>query len=457
MPFQFKVGRFQLPVSADASTTSYTGVGFQPKALFLSAASVNTNTFEGDTQYQWGFASSVADQRSMGWSQSDGAGVSDTQSVTCDTDIWSDGYAGLVGNMELQSFDSDGFTLNIPSNRGNQWNIGYLALGGDDLAGAKAGTFITPSSTGLHAVTGVGFIPDFVLLLMTGQIAADENTTDFIGSESFGCFNGVGEQACCSFGAEDNISTMDTARYQRTDKCLAYVDDCDVSLITHEAEFSTMDSDGFTLNFTTANESCVGNGGPGPGGGFLEMLVYYLAIKGPQTKIGSFTSPTAGTIPVSQSITGVGFTPQALIDWSVGKTAGTSIVAHSRYAVGGANNSTSRWCNWSAMEDATGNAVTAKRADSNKIMRISTAVASAGSSTTQALADFSSFDSDGFTLNWTVIDAANAYEIIYLAFADALAPPPITSRADSTSNQFQTFTELSSTNAESEGADTIHY
>ena len=418
MPFQFKVGRFQLPADAGASTPTVTGVGFQPKAIFLSASSLNTNTFEGDTNYQWGFASSVADQRSMGWSQVDANGVSNTMSVTCDTDIWSDAKGSLVGNMELQSFDSDGFTLNIPSNRGDQWNIGYLALGGDDLTNAKVGSFFTPSATGLHAVTGVGFIPDFVMLLNTGQTVEDINSTAFIGSESFGCFNGIGEQACCSFAAEDNISTMDTARYQRTDKCLAYIDDCDVSSISTEAEFSTMDTDGFTLNFTTVGNIC---------GELFNTIVFYLAIKGPQTKIGSFASPTVGTPPVSQAVTGTGFVPQALIMWSVGKTAGTSIVDHCRYAIGGTSDTSNRWCNWSAFEDATGNAVTAKRADDNNVMRISTATASAGSSITQALADISSFDSDGFSLSWNPIDTSNAYEIIYLAFADALAPPPITS------------------------------
>lgn len=425
MVFSFKVGRFQLPADAGASTTSYSGVGFQPAAIFYSASSLNTNTFEADTNYQWGFASSVSDQRSMGWHQQDNTAVSNTQSVTCDTDVWSDAKGTLVGNMELQSFDNDGFTLNIPSNRGDQWNVGYMAWGGDDLAGAKAGTFITPSTTGLKSVTGVGFIPDFVLLLMTGTDAS--NDTDFVGSESFGCFNGVGEQGCCSFAGEDNISTMDTARYQRADKCLAYVDDCDVSVITHEAEFSTMDSDGFTLNFTTAGESCPGTGGPGAGGGFPNMIVYYLALKGPQSKIGSFESPTAGTAPVSQSVTGVGFQPKAAVMWTVGKTSGTSIVSNCRYSVGGVSDSSNQWCNWAGFGDNTANAVTAKRADDNRLIRISTENATAGSTTTQALADFTSFDSDGFTLNWSVKDASNAYQCIYFAFTDAQAPPPITS------------------------------
>lgn len=428
MPFQFKTGRVLSPQIS--GNVSYSGVGFKPKAMFFMAtAQLPENQFNADAIYQFGFASDsdLSKQRGFGWNQQDGDGVSLLSTLLGNSGCWSDAIGLSTNEFRVQSFDSDGFTLHRPTTFGIHYQLGYLALGGDDLAAANVGTFLLPSSSGPLSVNGVGFVPDFVMMVATNALQSEINKTDFIdiGGSSFGCFNGIGEQGTCSFTAQNNVSTMDTSRLQRTDKCLVHISPCSPSTVTHEAEFDTMDTDGFTLDFTTAGTVCGTTSG---------RVVFYLAIQGPQTKIGSFETPTSGVLPVSQSVSGVGFVPRSLIQWSVGSTSGTSIVDHCRFTMGGASAADSRWCSWSAFEDNTGNAVTANRSDDNKVMRISTATAAAGSSTTQALADFSSFDGDGYTLSWSAYNSGAAYQVIYMAFADAQAPPPITSVVSSVNN-----------------------
>lgn len=125
------------------------------------------------------------------------------------------------------------------------------------------------------------------------------------------------------------------------------------------------------------------------------------------TKVGSFQKTTSGA-PASQAITGVGFQPKALIlflngptalntftddhYWSMGLTSGAS----ASYAIGGS----------SQHNVATANRSQRYAAKALTIVKYGEVL--------QAECDLTSFDSDGFTLNWTTNDA-NAYQIGYVA------------------------------------------
>lgn len=418
MVFLFHSGTFQGLDEDITGDLVVTGVGFTPKLLIMSATSHDVNIFDASGNMNFGFASSndTSKQRALGMNTNDSESAGTVNHFWHPTCIWTEDFPGGIPGpnvvCELKSFDSDGFTLNYVLNFSSTANtkIGYLALGGDDMSSTNVGHFTAPSSTGDFSVNGVGFLPDFVLLA-TSNSTQDATNTAGDGSFSLGAFNGVGEQFTTAFISENNADPTDTARYQRTDKCLAIFNVSNAAALTHEATFVGMDADGFTINFSTASTA--------------NKRVAYAAFKGPATKIGSFTSPTAGTLPVSQSVTGAGLDPKSLILLSVGGTTSSAIQSHNRWCIGGGDNSINRYSNWIGDKDNVGTTVVASRFDNNQIMRVSTEAASAGSTTTDALADLSMLDTDGFTLNWSVIDTGNAYEIIYLAFADAEAPPPI--------------------------------
>lgn len=409
MVLQFKTTTFNKTTGTGNKVVA--GVGFTPKVVILTcdfATNAQVNTFVGDSMLMVGFAvdTTAANQRSTNVWSGDGLGTSDIDAAFHASSCFSvNDDTGFYMTGTLTVLDIDGFTLNFTANPSANL-AGYIAMGGDDITNTHTDHFSTPSITGDFDVTGVGFKPDFVMLAGSNQTA--DNAFASKGGMCFGAFNSDGQQAFMAHVEEDSAATSDTARYQRTDKCLAMFSETDTATLTHEATFVSMDNDGFTINFSTASVA--------------NKRISYLAIKGIQTKIGSFTSPTVGTAPVSQEVTGVGFTPRGLIFMTDGNTATTSIAAHARWCVGSANSSTDEQSNWGGDEDNNATAtVCAQRHDNNACIRVSDEAGSAGSTTTQALADFTSLDENGFTLNWSVKDASNAYQVIYVAFGDTPA------------------------------------
>lgn len=124
-------------------------------------------------------------------------------------------------------------------------------------------------------------------------------------------------------------------------------------------------------------------------------------------KIGSFAK-SVDAAPVAQAITDVGFTPKALILWTVGATTANSYGAGIRSAFG-VSDGTDSGCVASAQDDATANTNTAKRTSTKAICIIN------GDGTVEAEASIA-FTASGFTLTWST-NNATAYIINYQAFA----------------------------------------
>lgn len=403
MVLSFKTGNFNKQTTTGNQVI--TGVGFQPKGIILWGISDGAlNTFMSQLGFFIGFAAdtTAANQRSMSVWSSDG-GTSDIDANWHLSSIWTDNNGtSLVDQGAISAVSTDGFTVNWSLNGFNARHIMYACIGGADITNTKVGHFLTPGVTGNSSVTGIGFKPDYVIMFFPNQTS--DNVVNAVGSYGMGCFNTQGEQATFACMTMHNASPTDTARYQRTNKCLALFSSTSSTTLTHEATVVSMDVDGFTLNYTTASVA--------------NKRVAYMAIKGGKCKISSFTSPITGAVPVSQSTTTVGFQPRGMMYMTVGNVASTAINTHDRFCVGAANSSTNESLAWAGDQDAaTGSTVAAIKND-NACIRISDEAATASSTTTQGLADFSAFVSNGFTLSWSTHDT-NAYEIIYLAFGDA--------------------------------------
>ena len=125
---------------------------------------------------------------------------------------------------------------------------------------------------------------------------------------------------------------------------------------------------------------------------------------GLQVKVGTFTAKTStGT----QAVTGVGFRPKALIVYATLQT-GTGFAAHDRALFGFSDGRSNRCVAW-ASDDAVATSNCGRLLDVNLVAALTD-----GTPTTGVKASVVSFDSDGFTLNYSV-GAGSAWVIHYVA------------------------------------------
>lgn len=223
---------------------SFTGVGFQPECLFLLHAHERTWNVEDASRVNlsFGVATSSSDQWSVDLVSFSGVNPSDDSSTLYTTriDPWANG--------SLSSFDADGFTINW-TNSGAGVNMAYLALA-DSAAGTtfKAGNETQKTSTGTKATSGVGLAPGSVLFAgickaTTGSVQSDDYLT-------IGSYDGSSSQ-CAWQGSTDGLGTTNTASRNSTSIVLSH--STPASTTNAEASVSSLDSDGFTLNWSTAD------------------------------------------------------------------------------------------------------------------------------------------------------------------------------------------------------------
>ena len=112
---------------------------------------------------------------------------------------------------------------------------------------ASVGTSTSPTSTGTKAVTGVGFEPKVVIPFGVPNTSSGAVGTSLGG---LGCSDGT-NQAAISLGSANGITTSQTFRRHTNAKSFTWT--VNSSTVGEEAALSSFDSDGFTLNWTTAS------------------------------------------------------------------------------------------------------------------------------------------------------------------------------------------------------------
>lgn len=117
-------------------------------------------------------------------------------------------------------------------------------------------------------------------------------------------------------------------------------------------------------------------------------------------KVGSFTKSTGGA-PASQAITGVGFQPEALILWSVSGVASGTWKASYVQSFGFSSSATDVGSSAAVAVDNVATTNTSRRFAAKAFTQV------AGSEAARAECDLTSFDADGFTLNWTTNNATD--------------------------------------------------
>lgn len=246
---------------------------------------------------------------------------------------------------------------------------------------AKAGSFVGSGSTGNQSVTGVGFQPA-VVLFWWNLLASDTNGVDF----ALGMGVGISSSARRAVGnySSDAQATSANAAWNQSTTCIYAPSG------SPRADFVSMDSDGFTVNWVTATAT----------------VINYLALGGTDLTNVKSGAIAAKTTTGNQAYTGIGFQPTALILFA-GKFSTDPLDQSTNGAamIGFATSSSERGCiAWRNKNGA--NPQVAKHRQSKAKVAIS--VTDAGVFTE---ADFVSFDSDGFTLNFTT--AGGSADVVY--------------------------------------------
>ncbi|HEX2271978.1 MAG TPA: hypothetical protein VHH35_20715, partial [Pyrinomonadaceae bacterium] len=254
-------------------------------------------------------------------------------------------------------------TTTIKAITGN-WGGG----GGGGTLLAKAGSFGGSGSTGNQSITGIGFQPKVVLFQYNMATSDGSHGDSVIG---FGVGISSSERRVSGDYSVNNSATSNHAAWNQTTSCIYTPSG------SSRADFVSMDADGFTINWVNSGS----------------MLVQYLALGGDGLTNVKAGTAAAKTTTGNESYTGVGFQPTALIVFA-GKfsTSPLDQSVNGSGLFGFATSSSARgmvsWRNQTSI-----NPQAAKHRQSTQRLVSTT--------TTFTEADFVSFDSDGFTLNYT--------------------------------------------------------
>jgi len=383
------VGSFTKSTSAaPVSQVVPHSLGETPDLVILFTSGETDSTPSGDAYFGFG-ASDGSSEYAIAIASDNGVGTSNTSRriATKAISIVSWGES-TVAEADLTAWDADDFTLNWTTNDSTAMIVHYIAIGGTGIS-ASVDNWTMPTSTGNQSVTGVGFQPDVVIHALMGIHTNSPSSSTQNAEFGLGVMDATGDQWCIAVDAWDGEDTTRCARIQRSDRCILSVTP-DAALGV-SAQFVSMDSNGFTVDFVDI---------------FNAAQVFSISIAGVNAEAGTFDKITSGS---SQEVNGVLFQPDFLLLASWQRTSSSSGQDHARIGIG-VSDGTDEGCAGVQDEDNSGTADCDRFDRTDKVF----AVLDSDSQSPSALADLSSFDADGFTLNWST-NSATATQLCYLA------------------------------------------
>jgi peptidase C25-like protein len=230
-----------------------TGVGFRPAVVFHANAGVQQVAAAPSTMANAvlgiGAMSGEGNQWATGFLSLDSQTTSDTQRGQR-TDAFLYEFNQSLAVQKKASFvsmDSDGFTVNISNaTSANNTRVFSLALAG---LNATVGSFnkSVAAATATQAITGVGFKPGAVLLAS----AQDVTQAAAVAQARFGLGASDGTtEGAATFEATDAAAISDVTATDSTAKAFVKIDNT-TSTVNAQADLASMDTDGFTLSWTT--------------------------------------------------------------------------------------------------------------------------------------------------------------------------------------------------------------
>lgn len=382
-----------------AGNKSYTGIGFTPKVVLFWMTKQTATGYAAERTLCIGWAVSNTQFGCLANNSSD--------AVTVDTEIGQDirdtfvlssvnvsgGVLSRDMTADFVSMDAGGFTLHYSvAAAGTNYIVHYWALGGSDITGVWAGPINAPTVTGNQAYTGPGFQPDCLLLLTNTQGTIPRSDLGF--KTCLGVTDGT--SSAVAYVHEQNALPTNIRSLQKTGEVIHTYNFSGADNTV--ASLTSMDATGFTLNYSVVQATARG--------------VLALALQGGQYWVGTDTQKTStGT----KAKTGAGFAPTGLLLFGTNRATSAALDDTLASLSIGASDGTNEGCAWVGSTDNVSTTDENSATVTDKILRHAT-----NPSTTNAEADLSSLDADGYTLNWSTADAT-AREFVALAVGSASA------------------------------------
>jgi hypothetical protein len=247
-----KAGTFTL--AASTGIQNITGVGFQPDfAMFLWGFTEAVDTASAGLEMGMGFADYNNNQGSILNCVKDAETTNKTKYSLQRTDnviLLSSTACAIDALAAFNGFSPDGFSLNVSDAPAAATPIFYLAIKGGSYA---VGNFLQPTATGVQTISGTGFQPNLVVLFSHNQAAGTALTAP--STFSIGAANATTSRAGV-WGQSRNVDPSNAAVYTDNSKIMimrTLSRTGGAGTINAQADFYGFTSDGFQLNWTTAD------------------------------------------------------------------------------------------------------------------------------------------------------------------------------------------------------------
>lgn len=413
MTLHVKTGRISIPTTPALRT--FTGVGFRPKAIIFKLTENRTlddeHKFDSvDHAIGFGFTSGPSDNYC--W-------YALTVTATDVRRVRSSVYCIAVGDTNilsmrvlaaLDSFTDDGFVLDV-STALEATYVDYLAIGGDDVTGARAFAFDEPTTTGNFPITGLGIDPVLVVFgdgwtQTTVEVDQRADNSSIRPQLSF-LTEAASVSMVCAISPLNNANNTLMTSLRTDNRALVYgqlTSTTPMSLAT----LASMDVGGFTLNYSVA---FAGNGTRRCG----------IALAGSFfVACGSITEPlTTGTVEVE-----VPFVPRGGLLMSQGRPDTTTMVGNTTNIE--IDNSWGLWAAdgghytsaWSAYQ-GTGNELLSAKAQDDTFEVLDQVTTTTANTRSRLSLDGSSSGTARFAFD---VVSGSQIEVAYLLFGGL--PPP---------------------------------
>lgn len=246
---------------------------------------------------------------------------------------------------------------------------------------AKAGTFAINVGVGNQSITGLGFEPKLILFYPTKRTATGIGVDGF---SSFGAAISSVARFAVHGSSEDGANPSACSRRGTDAACITFLIEGTINT-DYEADFVSMDADGFTIDITNAPTAA--------------YQIGYLALGGSDITNVAIGNDTTRNAPGLKSTVGLGFQPDALILANVvAATMPETRDDVATFGLGAVSSVGNEGAYASASRDNIGVSETWRWQETDACLLMINAATGAAINR----ANLNSFDADGFTLNYTV-------------------------------------------------------
>lgn len=404
MAMDSAVGSFNTGTGAIGTTVVVSGLSFAPVVVFFWwNGRTETIDASGRRTATRGFsaASSTTSRRRVNTLAQDTPTTMVTNRSQDDTEVVaiSTTSSTVDGLLDVQSFDSGGFTLVVDDQFTADYRVQFLALGGSDITDVNIDHFTKNTTTGNQDITSLSFEPDLVLMFSSGQttmggtIAADSRFC-------IGAIDSAGRQAVYAGGSNNNAGNAQTLSYCTDLECFAQYDAA-ITSVVDRASYVSMLSNGFRINWDENT-------------GATADLIIFVALKGGNYRVDSLLTQTDTTTDIVKS--GFGFTPVSALFVSHAKAESTINTAQDDddWSTGAFSSTSLRVAMATSDDDAAATAIVSSATEHDEVY----INLNANTGAVEGLMDIKSIDSDGFTLIMDDADPSQAF-VWFIAFGSA--------------------------------------